>query len=184
MPSGQSVTIFSCRIPCAIAGAGKLEAAPVANDPAPARISRRLMAAPFISSGSSRRSVGYGVDSSDHARRFAITIRVICMLVWETLPRCRWTVTALEAQKADVSTLEGLESRGTRAAAARILRDQRLRHPGRRRGHLRISPSRRSARTDRCPRAASRQLDGNLACGRSPHRVGACSARRHDDEGA
>ena len=45
VPSGQSVTIFSCRIPCAIAGAGKLKAAPVANDPAPARISRRLMAA-------------------------------------------------------------------------------------------------------------------------------------------
>ena len=46
--SGQSVTIFSCRFPCAIAGAGKLTVAPAANDPAPARRSRRLMAATFL----------------------------------------------------------------------------------------------------------------------------------------
>src|SRR5262245_6618674 len=46
--SGQSVTIFSCRIPCAIAGDGKRTVAPVASDPAPARISRRLMAPPFL----------------------------------------------------------------------------------------------------------------------------------------
>ena len=46
--SGQSVTIFNSRIPCAMAGAGKVKVAPVANDPAPTRTSRRLMAAlPF-----------------------------------------------------------------------------------------------------------------------------------------
>ena len=43
MPAGQSVTIFNCRIPCAIAGAGKLSAAPAANDPAALKMSRRLM---------------------------------------------------------------------------------------------------------------------------------------------
>jgi hypothetical protein len=41
MSEGQSVTNLSCRIPWVIAGAGKL--APAANDPAPARTSRRLM---------------------------------------------------------------------------------------------------------------------------------------------
>jgi hypothetical protein len=43
MSEGQSVTNLSCRIPWVIAGAGKL--APAANDPAPARMSRRLMVA-------------------------------------------------------------------------------------------------------------------------------------------
>src|SRR5713101_3339986 len=46
--SDQSVTSFNCRIPCAIAGAGKLKVAPVANDPAPARISRRLTSCPAL----------------------------------------------------------------------------------------------------------------------------------------
>ena len=45
MLSGQPVTNLSCRIPWAIAGAGRLNVAPAANDPAPARISLRLMAA-------------------------------------------------------------------------------------------------------------------------------------------
>src|SRR5260370_25178937 len=48
VPSGQSITIFNCRIPCAIAGAGKLTLAPAANDPAPAKRSRRLTDAPFL----------------------------------------------------------------------------------------------------------------------------------------
>ena len=43
MVSGQSVAIVSCRMPWAIAGAGNPAAAPAANDPAPARTSRRLM---------------------------------------------------------------------------------------------------------------------------------------------
>jgi hypothetical protein len=47
MFSGQSVTIFNCRFPWAIAGVGKLTVAPAAIVPAPVRISRRLMAAPL-----------------------------------------------------------------------------------------------------------------------------------------
>src|SRR5262249_45733641 len=43
VPSGQSVTIFNCRTPCAIAGAEKLGPAPAAIDAAPAKRSRRLM---------------------------------------------------------------------------------------------------------------------------------------------
>src|ERR1700730_15957005 len=54
--AGQSVTIFSCRIPCAIAGAGKLKPAPAATDPAPARISRRRMAA-FLRNQASPRAL-------------------------------------------------------------------------------------------------------------------------------
>jgi len=75
-----------------------------------------------------------------------------------------------------------LETWSSRAAAARLLRDQCLRRACRRRGHLRISPSRRPARADRCPRAASRELDGNLARGRSADRIRPRLACRHDDE--
>ena len=66
MPSGQSVTIFSCRIPCAIAGAGKLKVAPAANDPAPARISRRLMAASLLPDDVKVPN-GYGMASKTHS---------------------------------------------------------------------------------------------------------------------
>src|SRR5262249_47762783 len=44
----QSVTIFSCRIPCAMAGAGKLDAIPAVSEPAPARMSRRLIVVPCL----------------------------------------------------------------------------------------------------------------------------------------
>ena len=47
-PAGQSVTIFSRRIPCAIAGVARLDVAPAANAPAAPRISRRLMAVPLL----------------------------------------------------------------------------------------------------------------------------------------
>src|SRR5262245_5404472 len=43
MVSGQSVAIDSCRMPWATAGAGNPAVAPAANDPAPARTSRRLI---------------------------------------------------------------------------------------------------------------------------------------------
>src|SRR6516162_1942858 len=51
MSCGQSVTILSCRISWAMAGAGKLKLAPAVNDAAPVRTSRRLMAAAFSKSG-------------------------------------------------------------------------------------------------------------------------------------
>src|SRR5262249_47447591 len=38
-------------MPCAIAGDGKAKLAPVANNPATVRTSRRLMAAPFVERG-------------------------------------------------------------------------------------------------------------------------------------
>src|SRR4029453_14635344 len=77
----------------------------------------------------------------------------------------------------------GLEVGSPRATFARVLRDQRLRRTRRRCWDLRISPSRRSARADGCPRAAGGQLDGSFAPGRPAHRVGSRPARCHDDEG-
>src|SRR5262245_27234443 len=57
MSAGQSVTSLSWRIPCVIAGAGKL--APAANDPAPAKTSHGCpLAARSLGLGSGTRFAG------------------------------------------------------------------------------------------------------------------------------
>jgi hypothetical protein len=76
VPSGQSVTIFNWRNPCAIAGAGKLMLAPAADDAAPARISRRLML-PTVSADAGRGASLIGLLSFslfDHAMRSTATM--------------------------------------------------------------------------------------------------------------
>jgi hypothetical protein len=53
-----------------MAGARKLSAAPVANDPAPARISRRLMPLPFVPVTQTRARCDVAPTTRDHPLRF------------------------------------------------------------------------------------------------------------------
>ena len=105
MLSGQSVTNFNCRIPCAIAGAGKLTLAPAANDPAPARISRRRMAAVLSHCDV---KVPLEVEASitfDHAPRYIAIIGCRSANLRHDLAEgAGGPVTALPAEKAEVST--------------------------------------------------------------------------------
>src|SRR5262245_14838760 len=58
-------------MPCAIAGEGKVKLAPVANDPATVRTSRRLMAAPFVERGDFDTPRKWAVVAEPQGGRFA-----------------------------------------------------------------------------------------------------------------
>ena len=77
------------------------------------------------------------------------------------------------------STIQSLGSRGARAAAARVLRDQCVRRARRRCGDLRLPGGGRPARDGRCPRPADPDLARALAFRRAHHRGGTGAARGH-----